>query len=277
MEEEIEQPSENLYDFSVEEKNYSKGSFRRLQKLRIDGIAFGIDIPTLEYDLIKPEKRRKSFTVFGILSSIILGAAIFLCTLLALSAIPPVLTAIGDVSAVDSEPIISVLTLGLSTLFTGVMSIFMWLILITFAAILICIIASLTKVVITFFNLQRCSIQEMAVGYESRELIGNTIFMLVISTLCTGLLTYGFFVAKAAIPAFIIILYIAVILTMAYTISILVCVFKEKKKAKVQFNELPQEQQDSFRDHNNAIYRVKSRIKRMRDKTTDLTNNWYFY
>lgn len=260
-------------DFSIEEKNYSKLSYKKLQRLRIDGVAFGVKIPVLKYDLQKPEKKRKSFMVFAILSTIIFAIGLTTAVLLVAGLIPSFLESVGAVNQLNNNATANVLTLGLTSLFGGTMSIFIWLLAITALAILISLVCFLFYFVRTFFSLTRCSIQEMAIGYEVRNIISTSIILIILSGIITGILTYGFVVATQ-ITTGVIILYLILVAILAYSISMLVVVLIEKKKAKELFNSLPEDLQENFKEHTNAISRVKERIKRIKNSDT---NNFNFY
>jgi len=261
-------------DFTIEENNYSKFSYKKLQKLRIDGVAFGVDIPTLKYDLKKPEKRRKVFYVYGIITAIILGLVSYLAVASLIGLLPTILEGTGAVMEVSDNQIISILSLGLSDIFLGTMSILIWGLVLLYVVLLICLISYLAFELKLIFNLTNCSVQEMSVGYQVKDLIGRIIGVVVISGILLGVLIYGY-VTGGQISAQVIIITLIILAIFGYSVSLLTFVLIAKKKAKEEFKTLPQELQDNFIDHTKAISRVKYKMSKMRDSSDN--NSWNFY
>jgi len=250
-------------DFSIEKKNYSKLSYKKLERYRVDGVAFGIKIPVLQQDLIKPKKKRTPFIVFGILSSILLALASILAVMVASSTIMMALESTGSISGL-SNSIISIISLGFVDLVGGLFSGLIWGI----VAIVLMVVGSIVYFFIyftrTYFNMSRYSIQEMAVGYETRDLLVNNISLVIISALAVGGMTYLLFIATKIVFG-LILTYIILIAVLLYTITTLVFLIIEKKKAKELFAQLPLDAQENFKEHTNCISRVKRKMKRMRD------------
>ena len=270
---EVSEDLENA-DFSVEQRNYSKMSFKKLQKLRVDGVAFGVKIPTLQYDLSKPKKKRKAFIVYGIISSVILALGVIGAAWIIAALLPAFLESAGAMSDATSGNIMSALTLGFTSMFGTAIAALLWLLAIALLAILVSIISYLIYFVRVFFNLSRCSIQEMAIGYEVRNMIFSCIILIVMSAIGTGGIIYLFTIAEQ-IVMWLILALLAVLVVLLYSISMLVFICIEKKKAKKLFEELPVEEQENFKDHINALGRVKSRIKSIRK--SEGQDSWNFY
>ena len=114
----------------------------------------------------------------------------------------------------------------------------------------------------------------MAVGHHVKDLIGRVIGIVVISGILLGVLIYGF-VTGGQISVQVIILTAIILAIFAYSVSLLTFVLVAKKKAKQVFKALPQELQDNFIDHTNAISRVKYKKSKMRDSSDN--NSWNFY
>lgn len=260
-------------DFSVEQKNYSKGSFKRLQKLRADGVAFGINIPVLTHDFNKPEKPRKVFYVFGIISSIFLALGVALSVWALMSALPVILESIGYVD-IDASPIISAFTFGIADLFGGFLTSIIWLPVILLCSILIALVAFLIAEVKSYFSLTNCSNEEMAVGYEVKGMIGKSIALIVLSAIVVALFIAGL-ILGGEISATIVIIFVTALAILAYSICSVVFICKERKKSKQVYQNLPQEQRDNYEAHTQAIKDVKTRIKKIRK--VDFNDNWNFY
>jgi len=274
LDEKIEDIKTEELDFSVEERNYSKLSFRKLQKLRVDGAAFGIKIPILKHDLDKPEKKRVVFNVYGVISTIIFAIGLFLSAWAIISLLPGFLESTGILQDFSSNALANVLTLGLSGLFAGSISIFMWLLAIAVLAIIISLICYLFYFVRTFFNLARCSIQEMAYGYEVTGLITSAIILIVLSSISAGVMIFLIFKATKFSIVLIIVL-ASLLIIFGYSISILVFILIEKKKAKALYAQLSEEEQENFKSHNRAIGRIKSLMKSIRNR--EGSDSWTFY
>ena len=250
-------------DFSIEKRNYSKLSYKKLERYRVDGVAFGIKIPVLKQDLVKPDKRRKSFIVFGILSAILLSLASVLAVMVTSSTILMALDTTGNLSNLSNETI-SIISLGLVDLVGGLFSGLIWGIVALVLMLVGSIVYFFTYFTRTYFNMSKCSIQEMAVGYETRNLLVNTITLVIISALAVGGMTYLLFIAVKIVFG-LILTFIIVFLVFIYIVTTLVFLIIEKKKAKAIFAQLPLDVQENFKDHTNCIYRVRSKLKRMRD------------
>ena len=249
-------------DFDIEDKCYSKITKRWLRRLRCDGVAVGETIPTLAYELKKPEKKRTIFTIFSVILGVLLAIFVFYSVSLIVTGLIPYITALSrDASKLDDNALANVATLGFLNLFTGTIGILGLCILIVVLLFAFAFIGYFAYFIYSFAFLSNCSVQEMAKGTEVRELLTHIIILLVLSLAFCGLFIYGF-VTGGQITSQVILFFVIGLALVSIFTFLLVSIIKQKKEALEIFNTLPQEDRDDYVNHVRAIERTKRRIKR---------------
>ena len=246
-------------DFSVEEKCYSSFTKNKLVRLRCDGVAVGLRIPTLLYPLKKPKKARASFLIFGIIASVLTAFFIYLMALVVKTTIIPLINSANDILGSNDSELLNVITFGFIEIFSGFSATAVYVICTIIALCLLAVLGFLFYFVITFFSLSKCSVQEMAKGVEIKSMIGWTVFLFIVSLILSGLLIYGF-TTGGQLTNDSRILVIAIFSSFVFFTIMLITILIEKKIATKEFLTLPSYEQDDFINHSRAIERVKRRL-----------------
>lgn len=269
-------PSEETIDeldLTIEKQNYTKYSFKKLQKLRVNGAAFGIDIPPLNCNLQKPDKPRTVFKVYSIISICMLVIC-SIATLWASSAfIYSLVVTIGQVNQ-STNTTASILTFGLVDIFAGTATLLLWAIIIIIIALLIMLIVYLSSFVREFSNFSKCSIQEMAIGYQVKDFKRKTIVIMTLSVLGICGIIYSMIKNQTSSLGHILSIVVLTLITL-YTVSMLVFVILEQNNAEALFDQLPGDEQENFRAHNTAVGEVKHKMKSLRKGKKQ--EYWNFY
>ena len=260
-------------DLTIERQNYTKFSFKRLQKLRVDGAAFGIDIPPLQCNLKKPDKPRTVFKVYSIISICMLVIC-SIATLWASSAfIYSLVVTIGQINQ-STNTAASILTFGLVDIFSGTATILLWGLIIIIISLLIMLIVYLSSFVREFSNFARCSVQEMAIGYQVKDFKRKTIVIMTLSVLGICGIIYSMIKNNMSSLGHILSIVVLTLITL-YAVSMFVFVILEQNNADAIFDQLPFEEQENFRAHNSAVGEVKHKMKSLRKGKNQ--EYWNFY
>ena len=251
-------------EHTIEQKSYSKHSFNRLMRLRVDGVAYGCEIPVLQYDLDKPEKKRLPFIIVGSVSLIVLLVSFCFLTYFAVKSVIPMFNElIGATNADLSQTQISLYTLGFSDFFGLTSKVAVWVFISLIVSLGVFIIGYMTYFVVAFFSLVNCSIQEMYESDALHSITLNVIILLVLSTVLSGGLTYAL-VKAPSVEFKAILLVSASYFLLAYFVIIIVTIFLQRKKAKQEFAKLPQAEQNDYIVHEREISRVRRYLRRAR-------------
>lgn len=238
----------------LEKQSYSNYMYKKLIKARKKGIQYGVDVPKLKYALDKPEKPRKMFKVIGyvMLALTILTAIGFIVAYIVSGVFPMFIEMIkGTVSVYSKETLAK--SFGLSSIVAFSMT-YLYIIISVLLILPIFIVSGLISFVIKNFSLTTISKQEMAQGFEITKYINGLIIVMVLSLFAVGYLflegllsgSLGIFITVVGILLF----------TLSLTISI--CLIKERKKEKVWFDSLDEEKKQDFINQNNAIKKLNN-------------------
>ena len=252
-------------DYSLEKESYGKISYKEISSLRADATAICMSVPVLKYALTKPEKPRKSFVVLSIIAALLVAVvAVFAGYFVVTSLIPMINSAIKTTGELNNETLETV-TLGLSTLFSGMTASFVWAVVVGIALMVVLVLSYVIYFLYAFIHMSKCSAQEMSYGHEVGTFIGHIVFMLTVSALLSALIIYG--IATGGTVSEQVYIFIGVVgALLIVSISILTIILIERKKAKEIFSALPEEQQLDYKKHSDEIRRVKRRIRWINDK-----------
>ena len=246
----------------IEKASYSEHSYKEVKKLREKGKYHHVDVPYLQYPVQKQEKPRPILVVFAILTLLLTIAVIALGVMVFISIVLPLITSalgLGDMYTLQQWDIF-----GLVFAFTSLVPIFLWGIIIvtTIAIVLISVgMISLTK---DMFKSTRISMQELAVGYKVQNLLA-TLGVVIAIVVAVGILLLVNYPNMTLIGK---ILIISIMLGVALILGTLFgLLLAQRIKAKKEFKQLPQEQQNDFIRHNRELERVKRRTKKSSQKS----------
>lgn len=236
----------------IEKQSYSEHSYKKVKKLREKGKYWAIDVPYLQHPVQKQEKPRPLFMVFGVLYLLVLIASLALSVIIVTYFLLPLIA-----QAIGLNSLVKVRAwdiFGLVAMFSSIVPIFIWTIIIAVAALIIGINAFLIYETINMFHMSKISMQEMAKGYE----VGSMLFALgtiMVVTLITGI-TILVLTRENIKPAGIALVVGVMLIVCAIVGTIFGLLMAQRVKANKQFETLPEEQQNDFIRHNRALDRI---------------------
>ena len=149
---------------------------------------------------------------------------------------------------------------GVAALFGSIVPLMLWLIVFATIGLIICAVVGFVLLTRKMFSLSKISVQEMAVGFEINNMIIAYITMIVITLVIGIFLLVKLENSTPAGIALIVGIMCAVVLVLGALIAL---IFACKNKAKKQFNQLPEDVQKDFINHNRMLERV-ARIKNIK-------------
>ena len=240
-----------------EKLSYDPYTYRRVQRIRKNGLQHGVTVPKLKYQLTQPEKRRMPLFIMGILASIVFITVLVLAGVLYSIAI----RIRGTFNVVEMftnlfDPIQIVRTLGLSIL-GGIGIVLYYILLLLILAVPVILIFYMYKFVRTLFALSTCSKEEFAKGHRVMKYI--VIFM-ALGVICLGVagtILFAKFTLKAKVIITIIFVLLAALM-LAYSIIMIM----ERVKSSKWFDTLDDERKKDYLMHDKALARSKARAER---------------
>lgn len=252
--------NENLVNNDeIEKASYSEYSYKKVQKLREKAKYYGYDVPYLQHPLTKVEKPRALFVVFGVLNAILLAFSIFLSVMITINFLMPLINMALGLNSWFVPKAWDVF--GVVTMFSSVVPLMVWLIIIATVGLMVAIVVFFVYNTRRMFSLSKISMEEMAVGYEISNMILGFIIVIVSVVLIGVFLLVKFENIKTLGIVLVVGIMVAVTAILGTLIALLMVY---RKKAKKQFNELPQDVQKSFIEHN----RVLERVNRLSNKNS---------
>ena len=248
-----EQNENLIQNDEIEKSSYSDYSYRKVKKLREKGKYWGYEVPYLQHPVSKQEKPRAIFIVAGVLYAI-LAIALLVATYFVVRGciLPMVGSALGmsDFFKIQEWDIF-----GLAAIFFSLGPILLWIFIIAISGLVIGLNIYFIFQTIRFFKMSKISMQEMAKGYEVGNLIvklGAIMAIAVVVGIAILVLTKG--KATAAGIWLIIGIMAAIIAVISPFFALLIV---GRKKAKEQFAQLSEEQQQDFIRHDRMLDRVR--------------------
>ena len=230
----------------IEKESYSASAYRAIHRVRVRAAEYGIEVPYLKYPLTPRRAGNAKLKIMTILAGLLIVASVGLLGWWLVVGMGPVFAAIGKgaeiVDAAQSIPVLDLLgAVG------GGLVIAMAVGLLLLAA-LPCIMMVVYLVILLRLMAMNLSTEEMAAGYYLSH-VKNTTIIFAILSLLIGVLCLFF-----AVPFGVVLLCNA-----AFTIALFVVLQKERNAAKIDFKQLPAEQQATFQAHNDALRTALSR------------------
>ena len=245
----------------VEKASYSNYSYKNVKRLREKGKYWAVDVPYLQYPVTKQEKPRPLFIVFGVISLILLGFVCYGAYAAIVGMILPMIGSALSLNGLFKIPFWDVF--GLFTMFTSLGPIFVWIIIVAISALIIGIVVYFISLTKRLFCLSKVSMQEMAQGYEVRNmLLALGIIMGVVLIIGLVLLIPNAKNMTAGNIAIVVAVMVGVIAVVGVVFALLLV---QRNKEKKLFEQLPKEQQEDFIKHNRGLERVRSRRNRSKN------------
>ena len=171
---EVEETEIPKNKFEVE--SYSKSSFNYVEKMRLRGKMFKVDIPYLDHTLTKPEKPRIMYRIVAIIIFVLAAAAIALGLFLAASTLPNLIGATGEVgsSSPNWDPLNIISGLGGAAIGLAIMLMIGVFILFATAC------AYLITTGLNCLNLATATKEEMAFGTKASQFTWSLIAAIII-------------------------------------------------------------------------------------------------
>ncbi|MBE5741422.1 MAG: hypothetical protein E7351_02730 [Clostridiales bacterium] len=242
----------------VEKASYSEYSYKNVQRLREKGKYWAIDVPYLQYPVTKQDKPRPLFLVFGIISLILLGFVCYGAYMMTVGIILPMIS-----SALSLNGLFTIHQwdfLGLFVMFSSLAPFILWILIILFSVAIISIVVYFILLTRKLFCLSKISMQEMAKGYEIRNML------LALGTIMVLILVIGLVLlvpnAKNMTAGNIAIVVVVMVGLIAIVGVVFALLLVQRNKEKKLFEQLPEEQQQDFIKHNRALERTRSRRNR---------------
>lgn len=247
-----------------EKISYGKWVYRRVQRLRRKGKRRAIEVPQLGYKLTKPDKPRIAFWILAIISAIFLIGIVVGIGFLYNELVKTfsLFGNLGDVLKVAFDPKTFALSAGLSSI-PAIMVILAYLLVVVMLLLPIAAIIYVYNFVREIFYMANCSKEEFARGNVIASRISGLVVALITSTVIfIALLIY--FPASARI-----------LLGLVYGAIVIVCggllalIVVERAKNRKWFETLDEDKKQNFLAHDNALRKVKSRLRFERNLWND--------
>lgn len=234
------------FDDKMEKESYSPASYRVVRKVRVRAAEYGIDVPYLKDPLTPRTAGKTKLKIMAILSGVLIAAAVGLLIWWIVVGFGPVFGAVlqgGEiVEASKNIPVLDLFgALGGALLITLAVG------LVLLAALPAILMVGYLVLILRLISMN-LSMEEMAVGYYVGRVKTNTLIFAILLILIGGA-SLGF-----AVPFGVLLL-----LNAAFMIACLVMLQKERNAAKIEFKQLPQEQQDAFLAHTKGLKTATSR------------------
>ena len=242
----------------IEKTSYSAYSYKKVQKLREKGKYWGTNIPYLQYPLKKQEKPRALFLVLGILYAIIFACILAFSVVVIINFIIPIVKLALNMG--DKVELKWWDAFGVTYTFMSLAPLLLWLIIIFVLLLLFAINFYFGFQTYKLFALSKVSMQEIAKGYEINDLIFKmSAIILITITIGIVILVLNYQNMKPAGFALIIGVMAVVSVIIGLVLALLIV---ERIKAKKEFDQLSEEEQQDFIKHNNKLDYVRRRKNR---------------
>ena len=247
-----------------ENESYSQYSLMQVQRARLRGKMYGVNVPYLNYHLHKPETKRKKYTVFGAIITTLAALVFVAAALFLVFAIAPVIANSAGSATSPQWDIFHVVD-GLSGMAIGLALILLG----GLFLIVVMLGVFLMTAAINCFHLASATKEEIAYGPNMNKLmwqsIGTTIIALIMAFfilfLANGNLTLQ-------IVSSLVFLVFAILLGVVAG-----AIIRDKITAIKWFKaELTEEQKQNYLEHTRALARVKLR----KENAERIRNNMFW-
>lgn len=237
----------------IEKASYSEASYKKVKKLREKGKYWGLEIPYLQHPVKKQEKPRPMFIALGVIYAILFAAVIVGSVFAIINLMLPL---IGSALQTSSSVTLFVWDIfGLVAMLSALGSLFAWLIVACVAAAIIGVNVFFGFQTVKMFKMSKISMQEMAVGHEVQSMLFRLGAIIVITFVVCIAIWIG---TRETISTQGILLLVGIMLVVGIVIgTIFGLLLAQKLKAKKEFDQLPEEQQNDFIRHNRELDRVR--------------------
>lgn len=237
----------------IEKASYSEASYKKVQKLREKGKYWGLDVPYLQHPVKKQEKPRPMFIALGVLYAIMFALVLAGSVMLTINCILPMIIEALGLGSTFKLFVWDIF--GLFAMFTGMMNIFIWAIILLIVALVVAINVFLAYQTVHMFKMSKISMQEMAVGHEVQGMLlrlGTIIGITLVVCIAIWVLT------RETISTQGILLLVGIMVAVSAVVgTIFGLLLAQRLKAKKEFDQLPEEQQQDFIRHNRELDRVR--------------------
>ncbi|MBE7076634.1 MAG: hypothetical protein E7374_01935 [Clostridiales bacterium] len=258
--------NDKIKDDSIEKESYSESSYKHVKKIRERGTLMGYKVPYLQYPVQKQEKPRPLFLALAIVSAVLFGLA---CAFAIYAFVTMILPMAYSALGIETPKWIVLDIYGILPTIGTSIKIFLWLIIIMLAALMCVPALILGMITKKLFSWTKLSMQEVAEGYEIKNLIFNLGLWII---LLIGLGIVACFMFKGIKPIGIVAIFVVIAAIDAVLGTLLGLLVHARNKERKKFNELPIEQQEDFKRHTKALDRA-SRTKR-RNAFSSKTDSW---
>ncbi|MBQ8468916.1 MAG: hypothetical protein IJ542_04120 [Clostridia bacterium] len=239
-----------------EKESYSKLSYKEVQKARLYGKMYKVEVPYLDHELHKVDKKRTPYVVFAGIMFALAAVAFAIFLFCAITMLPPVLGVSIDSGSAESW---DVLNIRASLVGFGA---FMGFIAVAVILGIVGVIAGyLVYNGVKSLQLSTATKEEMAYSLTINRFILSSV-VVIIATAAIAIMLLFIIKDNSALTIGII-LGVALVIVAGF-ITMLVKLVRDKIHAKEWFKTLPQEEQDNYRAHVDAIKSVKHK-KEVRD------------
>lgn len=234
--------------------NYTKYMQKKIARVKKKALQYGVTIPDLKYELTAPDRPRTIFSIIGYIM-IALGVALLVGTYiwLATSGLLKAFLELISGAKQTLDPDVALKTFGFSG-FASVGTVFICIVIAILMIIPICICFAFVVLGIKNINLTYASKQEMAVGYEVTSYIRCLILIIGLSILALVLV-----VVEGGRGGLLIMSAIVVSVVIAICVLLLAILLKIRKKEKVWFDALPDDQKQDFLNQNKMLKQYSAR------------------
>jgi len=245
-----------MEELDYEKISYGKSVYKRVQRLRRKGQRRGMEVPTLNYELTKPEKPRIAFWIIAAVSAVLFVAILvgigFLYNELVKNFSD--LGGLGDFLGVLFKPEVLQGSLGLSAL-PGILLVVVYILVIVLFLLPLIAAVYFYRFVRDSFYMAKCSKEEFAKGNIVKSRIT---WLAVIMATATALLIVLLTVVKAGnAKLYSGLIYGGLMIALGGTFVLTVA---EKVKCSKWFETLEEEKRQNYLMHEGALSRVKGRL-----------------
>lgn len=237
---------------NYEKESYSDMSYREVQKARLRGKMYKLEVPELDHMLHKTEKKRTAYVVFAIIMFVIATAVFALTAYMAVIMLP----ALFGAQIVSPEWDVIGIASGLAGfgIFLGIVA----------ALAILGIFGAIGGYLIytgrRSLQLSTATKEEMAYGPTiTRFILSSVVVVIATIVIAFALL----FIIKNNSPAVIgTIIGVAALVVIGF-VAMLVKLLRDKVQAVKWFKTLPEAEQTNYREHADAIKSVRHRKEMM--------------
>lgn len=266
----ISQPAPNNQQsaqvaLNYEQISYGKYGYKRIQRLRRKGRRRGLEIPTLNYELTRPEKPRVVFLIAAIITLII-----FLGLMVGAGFLIKFGVDFFSVQFKDSggffktllNPQAVIASLGLSIV-PVLLIVLAYIMMILILLIPIFLVLYCYRLIRNAFYMAQCSKEEFAKSeFVGKHISAFAIILVIATVLLIVVLIRG---EAPALKLVVGLVYLGVVIIFGGMLALMIV---ERRKCKTWFDSLDEGKKQNYLAHEEGIRRVKKRLQRERNYLT---------